>query len=424
MQRKTGRIAFPQGSKHDRCGKANHALGISSPRPGTLKDPARSRRHVGIPVDGGVRCPFKANVLDQLNVDLGERSYPLFFGTDLRLNVAGALARWRTDGRQAVLVADREVALAHGSWMGEVFENVPCLEVSGGERSKALGVLGGVLDFFSEQKLDRSAVVVAMGGGVIGDLAGFAASVYLRGLDAVQIPTTLLAMVDSAVGGKTGINLAAGKNLAGTFHQPRAVYVSTGFLSTLPQREFAAGVAEIIKYGLLGDAALFEDLAARPLVSHDDPRVPVIIRGCCAQKAAVVQGDERETRTGGGRALLNLGHTFGHALEQATGYGQLLHGEAVAIGLVCAARYSEGAGLLAEGGAARVEAAVRGAGLPAAIDFDVSSSQLLAAMRQDKKARAGTIRLVILNSLGEAAVLASADEDLITSVWRDAGAAD
>ncbi|HUG12662.1 MAG TPA: 3-dehydroquinate synthase [Opitutaceae bacterium] len=360
--------------------------------------------------------------MEQLNVDLGDRSYPIFFGADLGLNVAHSLSKWREDGRQIVLVADRAVALAHPAWLGEVFEDVPCLEVSGGERSKSLGVLGGVLDFFSEQHLDRRAVVVALGGGVIGDLAGFAGSIYLRGVDVVQIPTTLLAMVDSAVGGKTGINLAAGKNLVGTFHQPRAVFVNTGFLATLPQREFAAGVAEVIKYGLLGDAALFEDLAAQPLVSPADSRVSAIIRRCCAQKAAIVQGDERETRGGGGRALLNLGHTFGHALEQATGYTEFLHGEAVAIGTVCAARYSEAAGLLASGEAARVEAAFRAAGLPAAIDVSVSAAQLLEAMRQDKKARAGAIRLVIMHKLGEAALLDTADEGLILSVWREAGA--
>ncbi|HEY5552814.1 MAG TPA: 3-dehydroquinate synthase [Opitutaceae bacterium] len=361
-------------------------------------------------------------MLEQLNVDLGDRSYPLFFGADLQLNVAQSLSTWRADGRQVVLVADRAVALAHPAWLGGVFEGVPCLEVSGGERSKSLGVLGGVLDFFSEQNLDRRALVVALGGGVIGDLAGFAGSVFLRGLDVVQVPTTLLAMVDSAVGGKTGINLAAGKNLVGTFHQPRAVFVNTGFLSTLPQREFAAGVAEVIKYGLLGDASLFEELAAQPLISAADPRVPAIIRRCCAQKAVIVQGDERETRGGSGRALLNLGHTFGHALEQATGYTEFLHGEAVAIGMVCAARYSEAAGHLASGEAARIEAAVRAAGLPASIDVSVSSAQLLAAMRQDKKARAGAIRLIVLNRAGEAALLETADENLILSVWRDAGA--
>jgi len=361
-------------------------------------------------------------MLEQLKVDLGDRSYALHFGADLQMSVAQALSQWRQDGRQVVVVADRAVALAHPAWMGGVFEGVPCLEVSGGERSKSLGVLGGVLDFFSEQRLDRRAVAVALGGGVIGDLAGFAASVYLRGIDAVQIPTTLLAMVDSSVGGKTGINLAAGKNLVGTFHQPRAVYVNTGFLATLPQREFAAGVAEIIKYGLLGDAGLFEALAEQPLVSAADPRVPAIIRRCCAQKAAIVQDDERETRSGGGRALLNLGHTFGHALEQATGYNTFLHGEAVAIGMVCAARYSEAAGLLPADDAARIEATVRAAGLPVTINVSVSASQLLAAMRQDKKARAGAIRLIVLNRAGEATVVETADENLILSIWRDAGA--
>jgi 3-dehydroquinate synthase len=361
-------------------------------------------------------------MLEQLKVDLGERSYSLHFGENLQMQVAQLLSEWREAGRQVVVVADRSVALAHSDWLTGVFEGVPCLEVSGGEKSKSLGVLGGVLDFFSEHRLDRRAVVVALGGGVIGDLAGFAGSVYLRGLDVVQVPTTLLAMVDSSVGGKTGINLAAGKNLAGTFHQPSAVFVSTNFLSTLPQREFAAGVAEVIKYGLLGDAGLFDALAEQPLLSAADPRVPAIIRRCCAQISAIVQGDERELRGSGGRALLNLGHTFGHALEQATGYAEFLHGEAVAIGIVCAARYSEAAGLLAPEESARIEATVRAAGLPVSIDVAVPATQLLAAMRQDKKALGGAIRLIVLNRAGEAAVLETPDENLILSVWRDAGA--
>jgi len=377
---------------------------------------------LGISIDAEVRCPFKANVLEQLNVELGDRSYPLIFGTDLRSVVAESVEQWQKDGRLLVLVVDRDVALAHAPWTDQILEGIPTLQVSGGEPSKSLGVLGGVLEFFSEQKLDRRSLVVALGGGVIGDLTGFAASIYLRGLDVVQIPTTLLAMVDSAVGGKTGINLTAGKNLVGTFHQPKAVFVSTDFLGTLPVRQFAAGVAEIIKCGLLGDSRLFFDLAAQPLVSPDDPRVPAIIRKCCALKAKIVQGDERETRSEGGRALLNLGHTFGHALEQATGYAQYLHGEAVAIGIVCAARYSEASGLLVPSSASRVEAVVRASGLPVSIDGPLAATQLLEAMRQDKKARSGRIRLVVLRGLGEAAVIDEADEEMILSVWRDAGA--
>lgn len=361
-------------------------------------------------------------MLEHLRVELGERSYPLVFGEDLRSNVVELIQKLRNAGSKVVVVADSNIAKFHPAWSSGVFGDAARLELAGGEATKSLSVLGSVLEFFAEQKLDRRSVVVAMGGGVLGDLAGFAASIYLRGLEVVQIPTTLLAMVDSAVGGKTGINLAAGKNLVGTFHQPTAVFVSTGFLGTLPQREFAAGVAEILKCGLLGDRTLFESLAASPLVSPSDPRLSSVIRSCCALKARIVRDDERETARDGGRALLNLGHTFGHALEQATGYARYLHGEAVAIGLVCAARYSTGAGLLDESQAARIEAAVKTAGLPSFVDPPIPASQLVAAMRLDKKARSGAIRLVVLHGIGDAALIADADENRIRAVWQSVGA--
>src|SRR6185295_4410937 len=196
-----------------------------------------------------------------------------------------------------------------------------------------------------EAKLDRGGVLFAVGGGVIGDLGGFAAAAWLRGIEYYQVPTTLLAMVDSSVGGKTGINLASGKNLVGAFHQPRAVFISTGLLSTLPPREFAAGMAEVIKYGLLGDAPLFAQLEEAPLTIAN-ARLAAVVRQCCALKARIVEADERETAKEGGRALLNLGHTFGHAIENVAGYGEYLHGEAVAIGLCAAARLSQKLGYI------------------------------------------------------------------------------
>src|SRR6185436_13759309 len=203
----------------------------------------------------------------------------------------------------------------------------------------------------------------AVGGGVVGDLAGFAAASYLRGVDYYQVPTSLLAMVDSSVGGKTGINLAAGKNLVGAFHQPRGVFVATDLLATLPTREFAAGCAEIIKVGLLGDAELFARLERAPLtlVSGD---LADVIRRCCALKARVVEADEFETAKDGGRALLNLGHTFGHAIEQVTGYGAYLHGEAVAIGLCAAVRLSQKLGYITAIDVGRVESTVAAHALP------------------------------------------------------------
>jgi 3-dehydroquinate synthase len=238
----------------------------------------------------------------------------------------------------------------------------------------------------------------------------------------VQVPTTLLAMVDSSVGGKTGINLAAGKNLAGAFHQPRAVFVDTGFLATLPAREFAAGMAEVIKYGLLGDRELFEDLAGEAVAGAADPRLAKLIRRCCAAKAVVVEADERELARTGGRALLNLGHTFGHALEQVTGYQRYLHGEAVAIGLAAAARLSARLGLLAADGVARVEAAVAAHALPVRIEPALPLAALMDAMQRDKKVRAGRLRFVVLESLGEARTHDEVPREAVEAVWREIGA--
>jgi 3-dehydroquinate synthase len=278
-----------------------------------------------------------------------------------------------------------------------------------------------VWDFLAGQRLDRKGAVLAVGGGVIGDLGGFAAATFMRGIDCHQVPTTLLAMVDSSVGGKTGINLDAGKNLAGAFHQPRGVFIATDFLVTLPPREFASGMAEVIKYGLLGDADLFARLERTPL-SVKSADLADVIRRCCAIKARIVEADEREQATEGGRALLNLGHTFGHAIEQATGYGTYRHGEAVAIGLAAAARLSERLGHLPAAGVARVEAVLAAHGLPVRLARPLTVASLDGAMRRDKKARAGALRFVILRRLGEAATSDGVAATEIEAVWRAVGA--
>jgi 3-dehydroquinate synthase len=278
-----------------------------------------------------------------------------------------------------------------------------------------------VLDFLAEQRLDRSGALFAVGGGVIGDLAGFAAAAYLRGIDYYQVPTTLLAMVDSSVGGKTGINLKAGKNLAGAFHQPRGVFIATEMLATLPAREFAAGMAEVIKYGLLGDAGLFGRLEQSPLTVAS-PDLPAVIRRCCAIKARIVEADEREQAKAGGRALLNLGHTFGHAIEQATGYGQYLHGEAVAIGLAAATRLSQKLGHVAAADVVRVDAVLSAHALPTRLTAALPATGLIAAMTRDKKVRAGMPRFVVLARLGEAVTLEDVPPALVGEVWREVGA--
>jgi 3-dehydroquinate synthase len=303
-----------------------------------------------------------------------------------------------------------------------MFGEVPVLTLEAGEASKSLIGFGRALDFLAGHKLDRGGVLFAVGGGVIGDLGGFAAASYLRGIDYVQVPTTLLAMVDSSVGGKTGINLAAGKNLVGAFHQPRAVFISTQLLATLPAREFAAGMAEVIKYGLLGDRGLFDDLERTPLTVGDG-RLADVVRRCCALKARIVEADERETAAEGGRALLNLGHTFGHAIENVAGYGTYLHGEAVAIGLCAAARLSQKLGYITADEVGRVQRVVAAHALPTRLVAPLAYEALVGAMTRDKKVRAGGLRFVVLRRLGEAATQSDVPLELVRESLQEVGAA-
>lgn len=358
---------------------------------------------------------------ETFTVNLGERSYPLWFGADLTSEVRRKIAELAASGRKIAVLTDRNLQQKQADALRAMLGDVPVLALAAGEETKSLTDLGRVLDFLAAQKMDRTSVVCAVGGGVIGDLGGFAAAAYLRGIDFIQIPTTLLAMVDSSVGGKTGINLSAGKNLVGAFHQPRAVYIATGLLATLPAREFAAGMAEVIKYGLLGDQALFAQLEKTPLTPKS-AELAEVIRRCCALKARIVEADERELAAEGGRALLNLGHTFGHAIEQVTGYGSYLHGEAVAIGLCAAGRLSQKLGYLSAKEVARIESVVAAHALPTRLRAPLAWTDLLAAMARDKKVRAGGLRFVVLKTLGEAATHSGIDPTLVEASFREVGA--
>ena len=290
--------------------------------------------------------------------------------------------------------------------------------VADGEAVKTLATATAVLEALVAARADRRSVLVALGGGVIGDIAGFAASVYMRGIRFVQVPTTLLAQVDSSVGGKTGVNQAAGKNQIGTFHQPSAVVTDTSTLATLPAREVRAGLAEVIKHGLLADREYFErtveDLPR--LLALDAEALTRAIAGSCEIKAAVVGRDERES---GERALLNLGHTFGHAIESLAGYGKWLHGEAVACGLCLAADLSQRLGLIGAEAVEQVQAAVAGAGLPGRIP-GLPLDAAFRTMRSDKKAYAGRIDFVVLERIGQA-VRRQADDALVEATLRDGG---
>jgi 3-dehydroquinate synthase len=358
---------------------------------------------------------------DTVAVNLGERSYPILLDADLTGAVRAKVDEIYRAHRRAAVLTDRNVLERQGQTLRGMFGETPLFVVEPGEGTKTLAEFGRVLDFLAGRRLDRSGALFAVGGGVIGDLGGFAAASYLRGIDYFQVPTTLLAMVDSSVGGKTGVNLAAGKNLVGAFHQPRGVFIATGILATLPPREFAAGMAEVIKYGLLGDAGLFEGLE-REALQPGSRSLPGVVRRCCELKARIVEGDEREEAPQGGRALLNLGHTFAHAIEQASGYSGYLHGEAVGIGLCAAARLSARLGLLQPRDVGRTEAVVAAHGLPVRLRTPIPAADLFAAMARDKKARAGEMRFVVLESLGAAATRGGVDRALAEAAFLEVGA--
>jgi 3-dehydroquinate synthase len=335
---------------------------------------------------------------EELTIALGERSYPILIGQGL-LDDAALLARH---------VVAHDVLVVTNTTVGPLYADRLCRALAGkrvqtvtlpdGEQYKTQAVLGQVFDALVAARLNRDGCVVALGGGVVGDMAGFAAACYQRGIDFVQVPTTLLAQVDSAVGGKTGINHPGGKNLIGAFHQPRAVLADLATLRTLPPRELRAGLAEVIKYGLVHDAAFLDWIEAdlEALLALDPGSLAYAVRRSCEIKARIVAADEREH---GQRALLNLGHTFGHAIETAEGYGEWLHGEAVAVGMLLAADLSQRLGLLQDADLERVRALLRRAGLPLAAPR-IGAGRALQLMGMDKKVLQGRIRLVLLRQIG------------------------
>jgi 3-dehydroquinate synthase len=309
----------------------------------------------------------------------------------------------------------------HAARIGDLIAPVaPTVVFSGidGEAGKSMAAVERVIDALVSHRADRKSVVVALGGGVVGDIAGFAAAVFMRGIRAVQVPTTLLAQVDSSVGGKTGVNHSSGKNLIGAFHQPSAVVADTDLLRTLPPRELSAGLAEVIKHGLLADVGYFERvMASLPrLRACDGEALMDAIVGSCEIKAGVVSRDERES---GERALLNLGHTFGHAIEALSGYGHWLHGEAVGCGMCLAADLSRRLGLIGSADVARVEDAVRAAGLPVRI-AGLSLEAALQSMAGDKKAEAGRIRFILLERIGKA-IQRTVPADALRATLQDGG---
>jgi len=351
--------------------------------------------------------------MESLRVALAERSYPIHLGTDLLGRPD--LYRPYLGGGSAAVVTNTVVAPLYLKRVREALEaggaRVTEIIVPDGEQAKGWETLERVFDALLAARCGRDALIVALGGGVVGDLAGFAAAVYQRGVPFVQVPTTLLAQVDSSVGGKTGINHARGKNMIGAFHQPLAVISDVTTLDTLPDRELRAGLAEVIKHALALDSEFADWLEANmaQLVSRERPALVHAVKRCCELKAHVVAADERET---GARALLNFGHTFGHAIEAGAGYGAWLHGEAIAAGMVMAAELSLRLGLLEHGGVKRVRELVSRAGLPVAGPA-LAPDKLMELMAVDKKASQGKLRFVVLEGIGRGVLRGSVDERLV-----------
>ncbi len=338
-----------------------------------------------------------------LELDLGDRSYPIYIG-------AGLLARAELltsyiHGARVAIVSNATVAPLYLARVRAHLGRYHPVEaiLPDGEQYKTLEVVNRIFDALLQNRCDRQTTIIALGGGVVGDMAGFAAAVYQRGVPFIQVPTTLLAQVDSSVGGKTGVNHALGKNMIGAFYQPRAVVIDTDTLNTLPDRELSAGLAEIIKYGLIRDPEFFAWLEAHMdrLLARDPAALAEAIYRSCRNKAEVVAADEKEA---GVRATLNLGHTFGHAIETGMGYGAWLHGEAVAAGMVMAADLSRRLGWLKEAEVTRIRALIGRARLPVQAPPTLSAARFRELMSVDKKVLAGKLRLVLLKQLGAAVI--------------------
>jgi 3-dehydroquinate synthase len=360
-----------------------------------------------------------------IRVQLGVRSYDIVVNTH-DISGIGPFVRQGVTGKKAYVVADENVS-AHAASVTKSLKavgfDVRQQTVPPGEQQKCLAMAASLYDHLAETNVDRKTPIIAVGGGVIGDLAGFVAATYNRGLPLVMVPTTLLAMVDSSVGGKVGINHPKAKNLIGAFHQPVGVWIDTSFLDTLPDREFRSGLAEVVKYGVSLDAELFAylELNADKILQREPETLRHIITRSCQLKAGIVEQDEREET--GLRAVLNYGHTFGHAFENVGGYGAWLHGEAVAAGMTCAARLAQRRGLLSMEIVSRQMELLERCGLPVRpLNWDIDA--LMASMRRDKKALAGRMRFVLPHRLGAAGFVDEVPEPEVRQILQEALAGD
>lgn len=357
-----------------------------------------------------------------IHLELEDKSYNILIGTDIRKDIQKTLQELEYKKHSILIVTDQNIEKTYKSFLNDIFGITPRFVIPAGETNKSIKTLEACYEFLVSNHIERSSVIFAIGGGVVGDLAGFVAATYMRGIEYYQIPTSLLAMVDSSVGGKTSVNLESGKNLVGAFYQPKGVFIDTDFLKTLPPREFISGMAEVIKCALIADKELFEYLESAPVLTPKSPEVVGIIEKCCRIKAGIVKDDEKELK--GKRVLLNLGHTFGHAIEQATGYGEYLHGEAVSIGLVMAARLSELLGYIDEPQVKRIKTLIEKYGLPTTLKKPINIEKLSKAIHRDKKIEAGVLHFIVLDEIGEAHENKQVKENLLHVLWLEVGGVD
>ncbi|MGB2259736.1 MAG: 3-dehydroquinate synthase [Porticoccaceae bacterium] len=362
--------------------------------------------------------PTPASPVTSVTVDLGDRSYPIQIGAG---QLATANISQYVQGKKALIVTNTTIAPIYLQALKDQLQDkqIDTVILEDGEQYKNLDNLNQIYSQLLQSHHDRKTTLIALGGGVVGDMTGFAAACYQRGVPFIQVPTTLLAQVDSSVGGKTAVNHSLGKNMIGAFYQPQAVIIDTDSLATLPDREFCAGMAEVIKYGLIADAEFFhwleDNLSA--LLQRDSAALAYAIERSCINKAEIVSADETEQ---GVRAILNLGHTFGHSIETFQGYTDWLHGEAVAAGMVMAAQLSVAAGDMGAGELQRTEKLIEACGLPARPPVNMTSEDFLQLMVRDKKVLDGQLRLVLLKGIGHGFVSADFDMNLLQQILIDA----
>ena len=354
-----------------------------------------------------------------LNVDLGTRSYPIYIGE--RLLSKHELLSKHIPSKQVIIISNETIAPLYLDQLINTLKNYQPIKIilADGEQYKTLHTVETIFDQLLENRCARDATLIALGGGVIGDISGFAAACYQRGINFIQVPTTLLSQVDSSVGGKTGVNHALGKNMIGAFYQPKCVLADITTLHTLPKRELSAGIAEIIKYGLIADKPFYQWLQTNinSLLALDTDAITYAIEKSCQCKAEIVASDEQEKS--GRRALLNLGHTFGHAIETGMGYGKWLHGEAIGCGMVLAAQFSQRLGWLSQSDVDDINQLIASAKLPTQPPKELPPEKMLKLMSIDKKVKDGKLYLVLLRSIGDATLTCDYDHKLLLEMLSD-----